>query len=91
MSEFSIWTRAIAESFSGDDQSPSHTPLVRGWSGFAWRAQAKTLGSSTRTVWTLSRDSDGPALESFLLLGSFHRSQANTRGSRPNAPTMPCT
>ena len=41
--------RAVADNFSGDDQSPSQTPLVSGCDGLAARAQAKTWGNRAST------------------------------------------
>src|SRR5438270_7562370 len=78
-------------SFSGADQLPSHTPLVSGCVGFAERAQAKTRGSRTCTSCCLFLGSTSEYGGPLPLSGSFHRSQASTRGSFPNAPTTPRT
>src|SRR5678809_1434945 len=83
--------RAVADNLSGDDQSPSQTPLVSGGDGLAARAQVKTWGNRASTSSALFFSSTAPYAPPLPLLGSFHKSQARTRGSLANAPTMPCT
>ncbi len=88
-SDSANWILVTALSFAGSVQFPAQTPLVRGWIGWAERAQAKALGRRAATSSALFLGSSN--LLSLVLSGSFQMSQPRTRSSLAKALTTPWT